>query len=66
MVAKRRNQPPHRMPTVRERRVMLRYKEPGQSLNKLVEFPVHKPSQVPTVASTDTDLKFALAVAGWG
>ena len=45
---------------------MLRYKEPGQSLNKLVEFPVHKPSQVPTVASTDTDLKFALAVAGWG
>jgi Ca-activated chloride channel family protein len=46
--------------------VKLRYKEPGQSVSNLVEFPVHKPSKVPAMASVDTDLKFALAVAGWG
>lgn len=46
--------------------VKLRYREPGQSVSKLVEFPVRKPAQVSAVASADTDLKFALAVAGWG
>nr|WP_315494643.1 VWA domain-containing protein [uncultured Rhodoferax sp.] len=46
--------------------VKLRYKTPGQSASKLVQFPVQKPAQIPTVANADADLKFALAVAGWG
>jgi len=46
--------------------VKLRYKEPGKTVSKLVEFPVHKPSELPTLVQADTDLKFALAVAGWG
>jgi len=46
--------------------VKLRYKVPGQKVSKLVEFPVHKPAKTPTLAEADTDLKFALAVAGWG
>jgi Ca-activated chloride channel family protein len=38
----------------------------GQSVSKLVEFPVPKPAKTPTLADTDTGLKFALVVAGWG
>lgn len=46
--------------------VKLRYKEPGETVSKLVEFPVHKPARMPTVEAADADLKFALAVAAWG
>lgn len=46
--------------------VKLRYKEPGQTVSKLVEFPVHQPAKLPSVDSTNSDLKFALAVAAWG
>lgn len=46
--------------------VKLRYKQPGQTSSTLVEFPVTQPATLPTLASADTDLQFALAVAGWG
>ncbi len=46
--------------------VKLRYKEPGQTVSKLVEFPVRKPARLPSVDSVDSELKFALAVAAWG
>lgn len=46
--------------------VKLRYKEPGQTVSKLVEFPVHQPAKLPSVDSANSDLKFALAVAAWG
>jgi Ca-activated chloride channel family protein len=46
--------------------VKLRYKEPGQTESKLVEFPVRQPARLPSVDSADNDLKFALAVAAWG
>lgn len=46
--------------------VKLRYKAPGQSVSKLVEFPLHKPASMPTLQRADADIKFALAVAAWG
>lgn len=46
--------------------VKLRYKDPGQSVSKLIEQPIATPSRVPSLDSADTDARFALAVAAWG
>jgi Ca-activated chloride channel homolog len=46
--------------------VKLRYKDPGQSVSKLIEQPIAKPSRMPNLDSADTDARFALAVAAWG
>jgi Ca-activated chloride channel homolog len=46
--------------------VKLRYKDPGQSVSKLIEQPIAKPSRTPSLDSADTDARFALAVAAWG
>jgi Ca-activated chloride channel family protein len=46
--------------------VKLRYQQPGATASELVEFPVRKPASVPAIAAADPDLRFAVAVAGWG
>ena len=46
--------------------VKLRYKDPGQTVSKLIEQPIAKPSRMPSLDSADTDARFALAVAAWG
>jgi Ca-activated chloride channel homolog len=46
--------------------VKLRYKDPGQSVSKLIEQAIGKPSRMPSLDSADTDARFALAVAAWG
>jgi Ca-activated chloride channel homolog len=46
--------------------VKLRYKDPGQTVSKLIEQPVAKLGSQPSLDSADTDARFALAVAAWG
>lgn len=45
----------------------LRYKQPGQTVSTLVEFPVHRAAGAwPALAQADEELRFAAAIAGWG
>lgn len=46
--------------------IKLRYKKPGTSSSELIAFPVQRPSQLPTVAQADTEMRFAVAAAAWG
>ena len=45
----------------------LRYKQPGQTVSTLVEFPVHRAAGAwPALAQADEEFRFAAAIAGWG
>lgn len=46
--------------------VKLRYKEPGAVASQLMEVPVTSASTAPALERADPDLRFAVAVAGWG
>ncbi|HEY2773526.1 MAG TPA: VWA domain-containing protein [Candidatus Binatia bacterium] len=46
--------------------VKLRYKQPGGSDSKLVEFPVEKSALLASFANAGDDFRFATAVAGFG
>lgn len=44
----------------------LRYKVPGQADSRLVQVPIAKPQPLPALETAEPDLRFAVAVAGWG
>ena len=47
--------------------VKLRYKQPGQTVSTLVEFPVQRAAGAwPALAQADEEFRFATAIAGWG
>ncbi len=44
----------------------IRYKLPGEDTSKLIETPIRAAATLPQIADADDDVRFAVAVAGWG